>query len=377
MSTKVSEVNPDILKKCRLQLGFSLSEVEAKVKQIREVENGSHTPTLKQLDTLAKLYTVPRWVFISPDLPTEFDFSNSVSAFRYFSQKSPDIFSNVKVRAVTSRVSKLRDLLLELLEDLDEGNEPFSPPYMEPLDTVEDVATKVRSWLSVGNDSHTFLEWKDILETKGLFIFMTSKYLGWSHIEEENLRGFSIYLDVRPMILINGTDWKKAQSFTLFHELAHILRKESSLDSWEASTRSEEKWCDDFAGALLVPSRLINRSASSLTDLSEIKNEAKKFNVSVYAYIVRIRRLDLISQKLYLRLEEKIRKEFLDERSRIEKTEAKISRNRSSEIIQQYGRLLTSTLYQAYDNKILDLQKLIKILDVKNVNTVFKIGSLL
>jgi len=371
---RISSVNIDTVKKCRLQISLSLAEVESKVNHIRGIEDGSYIPTLAQLDTLSKLYSVPRWVFIADNLPQQYDFADSVNAFRHFSQSRPDIFSNTKIRSVTSRVSKLRDLMLELLEDLDEPVGNFSPPEIDQSVSAEEAGRIVRAWLGVTSSYPSFQEWKDHLEAHGVFVFITSKYLGWSHIDESSLRGFSVYHDVRPIIVINGSDWKKAQSFTLFHEFAHILRRESSIDNWEIATRSEELWCDDFAGAVLMPAENFTELARTSVESSDLKRLARKHSVSSFAILVRIRRLGLIDQGVYNSLEHQLRKEFEEERSKLESAGG-VSRNRSSEVIQQYGKFLTSTLYQAYSNKIIDLGKLAKILDVKHTQTVFEIGS--
>ncbi|MDZ7821868.1 MAG: helix-turn-helix transcriptional regulator [Candidatus Marinimicrobia bacterium] len=69
MPYRTEEINPQVLKACREQMGFDLSEVKKKVGRITEFEAGSATPTLKQLEKLASLYKVPRWVFVSDRLP--------------------------------------------------------------------------------------------------------------------------------------------------------------------------------------------------------------------------------------------------------------------------------------------------------------------
>ena len=71
-----------------------------KVPKIEKIESGEQKPTFKQLDTLADLYSVPRWVFISEQLPGKYQFNKSVPAFRQFADSNSDIFSRSEERRV-------------------------------------------------------------------------------------------------------------------------------------------------------------------------------------------------------------------------------------------------------------------------------------
>ena len=70
----VENINPTILRQCREQMGLSLDDVRKTVASIEKIENGDKKPTFNQIDQLAELYLVPRWVFIADDLPHEYQF---------------------------------------------------------------------------------------------------------------------------------------------------------------------------------------------------------------------------------------------------------------------------------------------------------------
>lgn len=120
MAGRVENINKDILRQCRKQIGLSLSEVKKKVAEIAEIEQGEHKPTFKQLDTLAELYNVPRWVFISDRLPEEYQFDKTIPAFRQLAESNADVFSDNKVRTLTAKVESFRRLIIELHEDTGE-----------------------------------------------------------------------------------------------------------------------------------------------------------------------------------------------------------------------------------------------------------------
>ena len=253
MRGRVEDVNINVLRQCREQAGLELEDVGAKLPKIAEMEAGNHKPTFKQLDSLSKLYGVPRWVFISENLPESYRFDKTVPAFRQFATKNAEIFGDPKVRGLIARVERLRNLTLDLLDDMGEVTSEFDPPKIEKASSIESFAKRIRLWLGNPEGHLDFSEWKRLLESKGVFVFLTSKYRGWSHLDKDLVRGMTIYHTILPIIIINDSDAKKAQSFTLFHELGHLLKQESSINGWGHHQKKMEKWCDEFAGNVLMP----------------------------------------------------------------------------------------------------------------------------
>lgn len=377
MSNHVNGVNPKILVKCRVQAGLELSDVKKKVSRIEKFELGEISPTFKQIDTLAQLYSVPRWVFISKELPENFEFEKSVPAFRHLKNINPELIGDFKVRKVIAKVEQLRLLVLELQEDMNDVINNFTPPNFENLYNLEDVSNQIRSWLGTGNKSFTFLEWKKLLETKGVFIFSTSKYKGWSNIDKSFFRGLSIYYKKLPIIIINDSDSKKAQSFTLFHELGHLIRKESSVDSWSPIITNEEKWCDELAGSILMPEHIIKESYNPLLDMKSVKNISELFKVSPYACIVRLHQLNIINFDTYQHFENILSNEYLQLQQKLKNSKGGPPRNRPNEILNQYGNIYTRVLFQAYHNKEIGLHKLAKLFDLKKASSIRQVEALI
>ena len=75
------QLNLEIIRRCREQAGLSQAEVKTKIGSISFIESGKKRPTYKQLDILADLYQVPRWVFITDELPQEYQYMEK-PAFR-------------------------------------------------------------------------------------------------------------------------------------------------------------------------------------------------------------------------------------------------------------------------------------------------------
>ena len=376
MAMQVENINTEVLIQCRKQIGLELFEVARKVSKIEEIENGVRKPTYKQLDTLAGLYEVPRWVFISEELPQKYQFNKSMPAFRQFSDSKPEIFSNHRIRNLTAKIEQYRNLILNLRDDMREPVEVFKVPKITNNVSPMHVSKQIRRWIGTSGN-YNFSEWKSLLEHKSIFIFLTSKYKGWSHIDREFFRGFAIYHSRLPIIVINDSDSKKAQSFTLFHELGHILRKESSIDGWEYQNVKIEKWCDELAGNVLMPADELKNITLSDNPLSDIKSLAKSFKVSSYACLVRLRQLQKISQQVYQNVEEALIHEFKELQKKLKESEGGPARNRASEVIAQYGHIYTTALFQAYHNKEIGLHKLTHLFDLKKPSHVFEMEGML
>ncbi len=370
MSGRVENLNLNILLQCREQIGLDFFEVEKKVKSIVKIEEGKQKPTFKQLEKLAELYKVPRWVFVSEHLPEKYQFKKHVPAFRQFIDSKTDIFNNHKIRSITTKIERFREFIIELRDDMGEPIEPFDAPSLQNNPNPGRAAEIVRKWLGV-DDSLDFKQWKEVLENKGVFVFLTSKYKGWSHIDKFTLRGLAIYHSKLPIIIINDSDFKKAQSFTLFHELAHLLKKENALDNWNYQDNTE-KWCDNFAGNVLMPVAQMQFKANDINDLDAVKKIAQKFKISTYACLVRLRQLQIISKKTYTNFEAQLQDEYKKLQKKLKENKGGPARDRPKEIINQYGHIYATALFQAYHNKEIGLHKLTRLFDLKKSSYVFE-----
>ncbi len=373
MAGRVEKINKDILCQCREQIGLNILDVAKKVNKISEIEQGVQKPTFKQLDTLAELYKVPRWVFISDSLPEEYQFDKAVPAFRQFANSNANIFSNPKVRSLTARVERFRNLILELREDMDEAVEAFDPPELNRRATSDVAAQQVRDWLEIVEEQHNLVGWKEKLEKKGVFVFVTSRYQGWSHIDKALFRGMAIYHSKLPIIIVNDSDAKKAQSFTLFHELGHLLRKENAIDDWNDYHQRVERWCDELSGNVLMPADQFRSAFHDIDDLVAVKKIARTFQVSAYACLVRLRQLQMIDQPNYVNFEIRLKVEYKELQQKLKDSDSGPLRNRPQEVLNQYGHIYANALFQAYHNQEIGLQKLCRLFDLKQPSYVLEL----
>lgn len=376
--TKVESVNCAVLRECREQLALDHSVVQKKVGSILDIENGKKLPTFRQLDMLSNIYRVPRWVFVSEELPARYKFNKSLPSFRRFAATQAKNFEDAGIRSLTADVEKLREFILEMREDMDEPIGKFEAPEVADKVSPKETANAVRQWLGV-DGNHELSWWKSRIEEKSVFIFFTSKYKGWSHIDESHLRGMSIYHNILPIIIINNSDAKKAQLFTLFHELGHLLRRESKIDGQGSADKKVENWCDEFAGAVLMPDNIFSEKVKELgvVDLQSIKRVADFFKVSSSACLVRMHQLAIIDWQDYSKFWRELEKDIKLAKAKLKASGGGAPRSRVKEVLNEYGRIYVGAAVQSYRNQEISLHKLCKLLNLKRADQALEVGRML
>ena len=382
-SQRVENINPEILRQCREQIGLSVEQAQrkAQLRTLADIEEGKISPTVNQIEKLAKRYHVPAWIFLREKLPDKYCFNIS-PAFRQF-QNNP--ICDYDIRSVIANVERFRKLLLELRDDLEEPIPPFSPPALETTDPKA-TAESIRRWLGCSKMAYSHKEWRQMLENNNVFVFTTNKYTGPLKVKPDKFRGLSIYYEILPIIVINSSDTHKAQSFTLFHELGHLLKKQNSLDKQEEieTQGDEEKWCDKFAGEVLMPEDDFLRKAStfiyekSLQDrIKQLYDLGKEFRVSAYAFLIRMRHLNVINQAQYREMENQLRRNYLALKKEREEQKQPISRNMAKEALEKYGSIYSRAVTQTYRNQEIGLNKFCKLFGIKKASDALKLEAML
>ena len=392
------KLNPEILKQCRRQIGLDNIEDAKKVTGIdslADIEQANKPPTLLQQEKIANAYSVPSWVFFQRSLPPEYDFSKEEYHPEFRVLKDRRIKVDYKINKVVHSFSNFRIDLLSVYEDDGANIAEFNPPENDDLQVL---AKETREWL--GYDNTEFRKyheknraidyWKELIEDKGVLIFTTSPYPHWSKVDKEVMRGLAIYHKVFPMIIINGSDYFKAQLFTLMHELAHIIKYRTFLNH---DYLSSEKFCNEFASEILMPDEQVRPTIKKLKakrlNLKEITSEvAREYGVSQLAVATKMLVTQKIDQDQYLNFEKSL-KELYIERLNKNKKRAKViarkplsvipnenplkntrknPRKRHQEIIDLHSKIYTRAILQLYNDEEITLSKLCNALGIKQIN---------
>lgn len=208
--------------------------------------------TFSQLRRLAAYFGRGTLFFLAPG-PVNEALAHTPE-FRTLANQKPAL--SVREKMLIERVERQREIYLALRDELDpEEVSHFSPPDLVGLE-IPEAARVVRDWLGLAarND---FDSYRAAVEARGLLVFQSNGYQGpWQIAKESPILGFSLYDPVCPVILVKKQDADARQSFTLMHELGHLLlHKTSSIDDEDDlhAHAGDEQEANAFAGHLLVP----------------------------------------------------------------------------------------------------------------------------
>lgn len=180
--------------------------------------------------------------------------------FRTLANRKPQL--SARLRAFIERVESQRDVYLSLLEDMDDAEYPrFLPPDL--ADRAPAAAAAIaRKWLGLDlRQNSTFDSYREAVEARGILVFRSNGYAGkWQIAKESPILGFSLYDPVCPVIVVKKQDWDTRQTFTLMHELGHVLLHSESWIDDESDFQSlvgAERDANSFAGLVLVPDQAL------------------------------------------------------------------------------------------------------------------------
>ena len=231
-------------------------EIDIAPSSFAKVMAGEAGLTFNQLRKLSAFFGRGTLFFMEPGPVNEAKVHSP--QFRTLSNQKPELSHRLKL--LIERVEQQRAVFLALREELDPTEiERFSPPDLAGL-TIPAAAKRVREWLGL-TDRNDFSTYRQAIEARGLLVFRSNGYNGkWQIAKESPILGFSLYDPVCPVIVVKKLDADTRQSFTLMHELGHLLiHRASSIDDEGDlySTDGEEREANAFAGHLLVPDRFL------------------------------------------------------------------------------------------------------------------------
>jgi len=188
-----------------------------------------------------------------------------------------------------------RQLFIEVNETLEEriAEFSFSISDISAKSWAEQIRTHFGINLSTQYSCPTprqfYLYLKDRIEARGVFVQC------FSNVPIETARGIAVYYNLLPIIGINAADRPPAKSFSIIHELVHIINRSSSMcnDMYNSFTSSnEEVFCNAVAGEVLVPEEalkiVLQPFRNRVLSVEIIEQIAKQFCVSKEVIIRRL-----------------------------------------------------------------------------------------
>ncbi|MBK5963916.1 peptidase [Thiocystis minor] len=253
---RIQSINPERIAWCCADHGITpgelASEVDLSATRMARVIAGEDGLTFNQLRKVADYFGRGVLFFLESGPVDEAQVHTP--QFRTLANQKPDL--SPKFKALIERVERQRAVYLSLREDLDEADRPrFNPPDL-PRPDPREAARLARQWLDLPAEN-SFGTYRAAVEARGVLVFRSNGYNGkWQIAKQNPILGFALYDSTCPVIVIKKQDWETRQTFTLMHELGHLLlNRASSIDDEQdmQSHEGAERDANAFAGHLLVP----------------------------------------------------------------------------------------------------------------------------
>ncbi len=366
--TERLNINPVVLKWCREQTGYSISEVIEKTKisgikatkktpeisaeqRLIRWESGEDSPSYTALQSLASFYKRPLLTFFMPNPPVV---QNKLVDFRTL-----DSLPHGKDSPEFAKLKRQIFYLQESLSDLQKNDNASRLDFINSVSVNTNIfqfVQNIRQRLSFSYDEQRAYKKDEVLfsvlrekiEDLGVYVVIRGSF---EKIPLDEFRGIAITDEYAPLILINGRDSVVARTFSMLHELAHIFLGISSESNYQQIRDPKEAFCNKFAAEFMMPTEEVNRifpnrieetSASVIMDTLSL--EAKKHNVSMMTLLYRLSDVGKISSAMVRQIENTIKSRVKEKR---ETQEGGPDRNKIDKLY--LGDKVISTVLNARD----------------------------
>lgn len=237
------------LKRARAAAGLSMAELGGRVgvsaNMIKKYEHDESMPGSVVYRKLRLELGVPRGTLMRP---VELELGDVEYRKRATAPKRVTRRIEADVLEQAERWKLLADLWPELPAPIFRGRKlgvRGLPRMIDGVDQVEQVAERVRERWGLG--AAPVRDLTALLEERGILVIVTAVDV------EEKFDGLQATAGGQPLIVI-AADWPgDRQRFTLAHELGHLLLR----GRIRSRVLDEEKACNRFAGAFLLPAAAV------------------------------------------------------------------------------------------------------------------------
>jgi len=276
--------------RARKAAGLSMSalakEVGVSANAIKKYEHGSNMPSSSNLLKLSKALEVRTEYFFRPikvELKGVEYRKRANTPQKLLDQINGDVMDQAERWAE----------LLGLYPDSVKPITSFSLPEVMPAQVggaldIEKIADLMRSQWVLGQNP--IPDMVDTLESKGIMIISTDVEAN------KKFDGLAGNIENTPVVVVSSHQPGDRQRFTLAHELGHLVLNGRLPDDMD-----EEKACNHFAGAFLLPKQAlyqhmgVHRRAIEPRELYLLKHE---FGISMMAVLMRLVQCGVISVSL-------------------------------------------------------------------------------
>ena len=316
------DVNPAILVWARKRAGFGLQEAADKFSirhaRLEKIENSAERTLISRtlFRKITKLYRQPPLVFYLSSPPRE-------KAYEVEFRRTNQSISRKELLVLESIIRNVRARQSLVRATIELETNAAVIPFIQSLSIGDGVKRAVDSLVRLIGGSQVMTNYHSLTSARlafnsirkkaedvGIFVILKGN-LGSSHtdIPVSTFRGLTISDPIAPFVVINLGDSYPDRTFTLFHEMVHLLLGESRIIKEDYRDDQVEEFCNKVASHCLLPETILNTlelhgSAGRETLSRLIGNFARKMNLSSTMVAYRLFLSQRIDQVTFMALRE-------------------------------------------------------------------------
>ena len=346
-------IAPQLLLKLRENAGYSESQAAKKADisagELVKIEEGKKKVTITLIKKLSEAYEYPLVTFFEEKAPEQ---PHKLKDYRINRNKT----INPEVKKAERRAYYLVNALEEISEE--RGRIPEYPKSYKAAELAKSFREKINlEKPSVKKAEDALESYKARLEDR-LGIVITE-----NELKSEDVRAFCINSDI-PIIVLNESDKPEIKLFSLFHELCHLIQRNSTICSIETGVKGKdyaELYCDKFSSEILVPTEAIRREKNLKKGVSQrsISGLSNRYFVSKQVIMIKLLGEDLITEERYSKFKQAFDEKLLEKNKSGRK-------NWEKTYLKRIGKKVAETVRNAHHQEKISTADAIDILNVKS-----------
>ena len=294
--------------------------------RLAALERGENEPSRPVLVKMAQHYRRPLLAFYLAEPPPRGDRGADFRRLSVARRPETEALIDALVRNVTSRQGMVRALLeaedetvpLPFVGSLSLSGSPSDA--REGLRSVLGHDLTASDYYAQHDPRDAFALLRSKVEAAGVFVILKGDMGNYqSAIDVDAFRGFAIADDVAPFVVINDNDSVPAWSFTLLHEVVHLLLGQTGISGDTDPGTESERLCNNIASEWMLPAetlRQVEIGRDVTVQQQRIGEFARPRNLSHTMVAYRLRRAGRLDQQTFNRLRVVFREQWRNARDR-------------------------------------------------------------
>ena len=312
------------IEEAAIKLNLKDGKRKSATEKLSDFESGEHEPSRPLLLRMSKQYHLPLLTFYLDKPPIIGDRGEDFRTLPEHFDETENVNVSILIRDIKARQSTIRETLIDADEERKlefVGKNKIEDGVLSVVQTIKNTLNiNLEAFRKQPNYKEAFRFLRQNIEDVGVFVLLKGNLGSYhSNIALTAFRGFALSDDIAPFIVINDQDAESAWSFTLIHEMSHLILGQTGI-SGAYIEKTIEKFCNNVSSEFLLSTREFDKFNLTRQDFDDIKVEiyeyafSKKLSSTHIAY--RLFKRGDISEPLWLQLRNFYHSKWIDKQDR-------------------------------------------------------------